>query len=726
MRTYNYKKMLLIGSAILLLLWTAVLCAKENTDRELVINEVCSNNYSIATDENQTYSDYIELYNGGFFNCSLDGYTISDGKNVMSLDGRNVAAKGYCIVNDLTFGISAAGENISLFNPEGQCIDVVAVPSLEQDTVYARETDKSEIWVIESGSPGEENSSTNIVVQRPAFSAESGFYDEEFELKIDCGEEERIYYTLDGSIPDTNSLEYDNGILIKNVCAEPNRYSSIQQTDRDWLQNEPPQEPVDKAMVVRAVAVNSYGKQSAVVTKIYFVDMPEYENQYVISLVSDPDDLFGDNGIYVTGKEYDDWYLGDQEGEAPEANYLQHGRDYEVPSSIDFFHGKLLLEQEAGIRIQGASSREAARKNFSVYARKEYSGSRFFGYDFWNEGKTHSFLIRSGFEDAVIQSLAEERDVESQQVIPVTVFLNGERWNDSFIKEKYSEDYFSQKYNVDRTDVTVQDGVSQEIYDFIAAHGDLSSQETYEQISSLMDIQNYIDYYCINIYLCNMDAHEHKNCKTWKINRDSGKEPLDAKWRWALYDMDASAWGKGNGLAQIDSFSEKMKFCGENTYNNQPVYMALKTNAEFRKQFVLSFMDIANTIFSEKEVAEKLEMWGVDMDWNSSFFRDRYDYIVPALAREFGLQGTLEKLTLRVSDEKAGYVLVNTAKPTLEDAQWKGMYYTDYPVQLVAISYPGYEFEYWTDGEKIYTTEEMEVELKEGGCAFEAVFKEKG
>ena len=138
LRTYNYKKMLLIGSAILLLLWTAVLCAKENTDRELVINEVCSNNYSIATDENQTYSDYIELYNGGFFNCSLDGYTISDGKNVMSLDGRNVPAKGYCIVNDLTFGISAAGENISLFNPEGQCIDVVAVPSLEQDTVYSR------------------------------------------------------------------------------------------------------------------------------------------------------------------------------------------------------------------------------------------------------------------------------------------------------------------------------------------------------------------------------------------------------------------------------------------------------------------------------------------------------------------------------------------------------------------------------------------------------------
>ena len=137
-------------------------------------------------------------------------------------------------------------------------------------------------------------------------------------------------------------------------------------------------------------------------------------------------------------------------------------------------------------------------------------------------------------------------------------------------------------------------------------------------------------------------------------------------------------------------------------------------------------MDMANTIFSEKEVAAKLEKWGVDMDWNSSFFRDRYDYIVPALAREFGLQGTLEKLTLRVSDEKAGYVLVNTAKPTLEDAQWKGMYYTDYPVQLVAISYPGYEFEYWTDGEKIYTTEEMEVELKEGGCAFEAVFKEKG
>lgn len=725
MKLYKYRKIFLVMSAAIVLLWVCFLCMREQADQELVINEVCSNNYSIATDESQAYADYIELYNGSFFECVLNGYTISDGKNRMSLDGYCIPARGYAVITNLTFGISSAGETISLYNAEGQCIDSITIPGLEQDTVYAREVDKSDNWVVEEGTPGRPNAIADMIVQRPVFSEESGFYEEEFKLTIACHEGEKVYYTLDGSIPDTNSLKYEDGIQIKNVCREPNRYSSVQQIDREWLNYEPPQEPVDKAMVVRALAVNGYGKCSAVVTKVYFVDMPAYEDQYVISLVSDPDALFGDDGIYVTGKEYDDWYLGDQEGEAPEANYLQHGRDYEIPSSITLFRGKVLLEQEAGIRIQGASSREAARKNFSVYARKEYSGSRYFSYDFFGEGKTHSFLLRSGFEDAVMQSLARDRDVETQQVIPVTVFLDGEKWNDTYIKEKYSEDFYAQKYNVDRANVLVQDGVPQEIYDFLNTHGDLSDSESYSQIGSLMDIQNYIDYYCTNIYLCNMDLHERKNCKTWKITDNTGKEPMDAKWRWSLYDMDASAWGKGQGLAQIDSFSEKMQFCGDNTYNNQTLYVALKANAVFRKQFVLSFMDIANTNFSEREVAARLEKWGVDMDWNSSFFKERFQYIVPALAREFNLQGTLEEITLKVSDENAGYVMINTAEPTLEKGQWQGNYYTDYPVQIKAIAYPGYEFGYWTDGEKTYTEEETEVELKKGGCSFAAVFTEK-
>lgn len=44
----------------------------------LYINEVSSTNFSIITDEDGDYSDYIEIYNGYDFDINLEGYHLSD------------------------------------------------------------------------------------------------------------------------------------------------------------------------------------------------------------------------------------------------------------------------------------------------------------------------------------------------------------------------------------------------------------------------------------------------------------------------------------------------------------------------------------------------------------------------------------------------------------------------------------------------------------------------
>jgi hypothetical protein len=71
-----------------------------------------------------------------------------------------------------------------------------------------------------------------------------------------------------------------------------------------------PDEGVLKAAVVRAIAVDSQGRASDIITKTYFVgstNVEKYKNMKVISLVTDPDNLFDyEKGIYVTGKVYDE------------------------------------------------------------------------------------------------------------------------------------------------------------------------------------------------------------------------------------------------------------------------------------------------------------------------------------------------------------------------------------------------------------------------------------
>ena len=56
-----------------------------------------------------------------------------------------------------------------------------------------------------------------------------------------------------------------------------------------------------------------------------------------------------------------------------DCNYCSKGSDWEREVSMTIFkEGKILIEQNVGIRIKGQSTRDMPKKSFSVYARKKY------------------------------------------------------------------------------------------------------------------------------------------------------------------------------------------------------------------------------------------------------------------------------------------------------------------------------------------------------------------
>ncbi len=708
-------------------------CVKDYAEQQLLINEVCSKNNGVLADENWNYGDYVELYNPSGMNLRLEGFFISDDEDRLDkkeLGDLLVPAGGYCVVqlqSEDGFGISSKGETVYLTAPGGGLLDSVALPPLAENMAYARREDGAEAWMEQLPTPSEENDRYGLYVAPPSFSAESGFYEQAFLLELTAGEGDRIYYTLDSSVPDENSELYTGGIEVKNVCDQPCRYRRVPNVTTDWHQNDFSGDQADQAFVVRAVAVDGWGNKSQTVTRVYFVDMDQYRDRYVLSLISDPDDLFGDNGIYVTGKDYDDWYLGRKEEFPLILNYMEKGREWEIATDVALFRGDLLMEQRAGMRIQGASEREGRFKRFSLFARKAYSGSRYFEYELFGE-RMHSFFMRSDYEDAFVQSLAQGRDVGTLKAVPASVFLDGEFWYDTYLREKYSEDFLAAAYGVNRENVQLEEAAPEEIYSFLDEH-DLSREEDFLKFCEMIDLQSYIDHLAANIYLCNMDGSESKNYRLWKTRTDEGTEYGDGRWRWLLYDMDCVSW---NSIAyyqalryNIDSFAQTKEFAGQ-PYNQERIYKALRVNGEFCRQFVLTFMDMANTNFRSDVVAEKIVDYGRDMTWNDGFFANRFDGIVPALAKEFDLTGTLEEITLGVSSPEAGSVRINTAFPDLTGGDWTGRYYTDYPVTLEAVPAEGYEFVEWRCGGDTVKTPETEVWLTEGGCRWEAVFQVKG
>ena len=158
-----------------------------------------------------------------------------------------------------------------------------------------------------------------IFVKPPGFSRVSGFYKENFKLKLQSEENTTIYFTVDSSDPKTSptAQEFKDYILIYDKSLEANDLSSLIEDEESPIsisrdnRYKPPEYPVDKAMIVKAVTKNVNGEYSQVVTKVYFIIdeyLYKYENLTVISLVINPENLIDPNfGIYVTGTMYQEW-----------------------------------------------------------------------------------------------------------------------------------------------------------------------------------------------------------------------------------------------------------------------------------------------------------------------------------------------------------------------------------------------------------------------------------
>ena len=248
-----------------------------------------------------------------------------------------------------------------------------------------------------NGENQDEKEEQNII-KPPGFSRISGFYPEDFKLKLISEKNTSIYYTVDTTDPRTSptSKKYKDYILICDRSSEPNVFAAYNESEDSPLSVAGSKGRgfkgatfnVDKAMVVRAVAKNSEGEFSEVISKTYFVtnnDLYKYKDYTVISLVTNPENLFDPEiGIYVTGNMYQNWKhsrLYDPKAKDYEknfmSNFIMRGSEWEREAFITILDkGDIVLQQNIGIRIKGWSSRTHYSKSFNLYARKKYGKSR--------------------------------------------------------------------------------------------------------------------------------------------------------------------------------------------------------------------------------------------------------------------------------------------------------------------------------------------------------------
>jgi len=482
----------------------------------------------------------------------------------------------------------------------------------------------------------------------PKVSKAGGFYSKNFKVFFDDKIGSSIYYTTDGSIPNINSKKYDSeeGILIYDKSSETNVYNLVKKVVCDYNSFNVNQNAVQKAFVLQAVRISNLGYCSDVFTDSYFVGTQAEENLMYANVIFEPDDLFGSDGISVTGEQYDFWYERGKAGEAPEPNFL---KKIEKNAKLQLYYNEqLILSQNIGIRIQGSSNRYAKKKRFILTSRDGSIEKDCFNYALFKdeEGKaiwTHSVMLKESIADAIVGEILLDRNVATQGAIPVRVFLNGEFWYDTYILERYDKKYFKEHYGVD--DVVIiknsealdyGDG-QQDLYDeFVKFIDDADfsddcgySDEYWSQLNQMMDIDSFIEYMVTNYYFCNVDVSDTKNTMLWRSKNIVDDGYSDGRWRWCIYDIDAINFGEISGLdnpAEVNTFTMEMPFIEGATLSSLFLFDKLKENGHFRERFVTIFNDMVNSDFSLKTVEPILEKYGADISWMKGFFERRAQY----------------------------------------------------------------------------------------------------
>ena len=491
----------------------------------------------------------------------------------------------------------------------------------------------------------------------PQFSLESGFYEATNGLSLTLSGSGTVYYTLDSSNPTTSNTAkvYNGAIKMYDHSVDQNVISMHQHEDNSPYSitlKDPYKASTykhDKVTVVRAAVKLADGSFGTVITKTYIVmdqsKLQYYKNIPVVSLVTDPSNLFDkDKGIYVCGQQHLNWKnSGNYNPNKSEwdsdniANFFSKGKQWERDGAISIFrNGKAELNQNIGMRIKGASTRNHKVKGFNIYPRKEYGDSKI-RYEVIENNKNvvenkaitkyDSFSLRGVYwfdrmrEAIITSSLKDYPNLATFDNNRCVLFLDGEFWGLYDMVERASSDYIKDTYGIPKDNVAMikdndlEEGTDQDLQDFrnlvdYCKNNDLTNSNNYNYVASKLDIDSIIYHYATGFYLGiwdwpNRNYFVYRN-KGQPIN---GNQYADGKWRYGSFDFDYSAgitydnFGDVKGYAH-DSFK---KFQNKKDEFPTNIFSALIKNRTFYKKFYDVMHLMGDEIFAPNKMRRVVE-----------------------------------------------------------------------------------------------------------------------
>lgn len=532
----------------------------------------------------------------------------------------------------------------------------------------------------------------------PIPSHPGGFYETPFQLTLSTDSDNtNIYYTNDGSTPDTSSSIYRGPI------------------------------DINATQVIRTIAVKSGYNISPIHTATFFINV--HHSFPVISLSGDADTFF------------------DQE----KGFYTNFTDNIEVPANVEFYesNGVTGFNQPLEVEIHGSTSAVLSQKSLALKA-KESLGKSTIDYPVFPEEIHHQYrsliLRNSGqdweytmFRDALQSSLTRDLsdlaidiqvpDLDGQAFRPVIAFINGQYWGIYNLRERLDWRYLKVHYGLEKDEIDLIENLNDAKEGDFEAWNKLDSllrtksfdgDQGLEELANLADLDHFMDYMVFNIFVDNTDWPGN-NFRRW---RERSKE---GKWRWMTKDLDYAfgfaEFGTDNfntGDPTVNSLDRMLNptFFYPNPKWATRLFNKLMENKSWKNKFINRMADQLNVLYQPARLLDRIDAfrslylpemekqnqrwnnvwtWEKDVEVLRTFAKGRSKAVRDHFKNSIADISGMSEITINAVPATGGKIKINTITADASNFPWTGTYFNGIDLPLEAIPNPGYKFVGWSD-----------------------------
>lgn len=680
----------------------------------LVINEIQSANVDMFIDPSFNYGGWVELYNPTDKAVGINRFYVSDDANDLKkfrlpYNAGVIPARGFKNIwfdhnevknSQVNFKLDCDGGTIYISDEEGNLVAQQSYPAAVARTSYSRIADGEQQWGLTAEpTPQQSNAGTTFATERlaaPVVNHDSRFFVGVLSVYVDIPEGATLRYTTDGTTPTlANGMTSVTGMF-----------------------------DVKETTVYRFRLFKEGMLPSEVVTRSFLYKDKDYLLP-VISVVTDPVNLYDDSlGVYVKGVN---GRTGN--GQSSPCNW---NMDWDRPVNFEYItpDGRMAVNQEVDLAMCGGWSRAWEPHSFKLKAGKVYEGRNFYEYQFFADKpylKHKTLQIRNGgndnycrIKDAALQTIVSTSgmDVDGQAYQPIMHFINGKYMGVINMREPNNKHFAYANYGLDSDEIDQFEmspdsgycqmcGTEESFLHWYELSVNAADEEVYEEISRMVDIDEYINYMAIEFWLGGNDWPQN-NVKGFKPKADGGK------FRFVLFDLD----GTFATTDPFNTFARKQTYTFDYIYDTDSrlteeiklvtIFLNMLKNETFRRQFIDTYCLVGGSVFEPSRcmaiidsltgnVADMMAYEGASpygtANGLKSSLTDRNSTMMNALKRytSFGIsntEGVAVHLSSNISEARLS---VNGI--TVPTGKFDGTLFP--PVQLATEAPAGYRFVGW-------------------------------